>query len=118
MPLPGKVGAETWSLSTMERCHSVNLISIVTLILSTSLISRGISCKVYEGFDWGNHMVTMERVNEIPQEQLGQQDGVEIKIQSQICQGHVVSLIGFCDEGNERFRVYDYMANRSLQDHV
>ncbi|XP_057467408.1 receptor-like protein kinase FERONIA [Actinidia eriantha] len=42
------------------------------------------------------------------------------RMHSQICHDHVISLIGFCHENSndEWIHVYDYMANRSLEDHI
>ncbi|GFY82562.1 DNA repair-recombination protein [Actinidia rufa] len=65
--------------------------------------------KMYKGFiDRGTHAVAIKIT-----------DNAVSRMRSQICHGHVNSLIGFCIFNNCKWiHVYDYMANRSLKDHI
>ncbi|GFY82568.1 malectin/receptor-like protein kinase family protein [Actinidia rufa] len=76
------------------------------------------SSKMYKGFiDRGSHAVAV-KITDKPL--LFRDNDAVTTIHSQICHDHVISLIGFCHENShdEWIHVYDYMANRSLQDHI
>ncbi|XP_010487866.1 PREDICTED: probable receptor-like protein kinase At1g49730 isoform X1 [Camelina sativa] len=42
----------------------------------------------------------------------------EIELLARLHHRHLVALKGFCNKKNERFLVYEYMANGSLKDHI
>ncbi|GFY82556.1 malectin/receptor-like protein kinase family protein [Actinidia rufa] len=81
------------------------------------LIEHGGSSKVYKGFiDRGSHAVAIKITDKT---ELFRDVDAVTTIHSQICHDHVISLIGFCHASKyEWIHVYDYMANRSLQDHI
>jgi len=43
---------------------------------------------------------------------------VEVDILSRLDHPNLVSLIGYCADGKQRFLVYEYMQNGNLQDHL
>ncbi|GKV17136.1 hypothetical protein SLEP1_g27678 [Rubroshorea leprosula] len=42
----------------------------------------------------------------------------EVQLLSQLHHQHLVSLIGFCYEGNERILVHEYMKHGTLRDYL
>ncbi len=81
------------------------------------LIGEGGFGKVYKGTFRNGMKVAVKR------SQAGHGQGIEefqteIMVLSQIRHGHLVSLIGYCDEGSEMILVYEFMEKGSLKSKI
>ncbi|XP_019185326.1 PREDICTED: receptor-like protein kinase FERONIA isoform X2 [Ipomoea nil] len=111
----------TRSRSTDPACRQFSLEEIQ---LSTNnfspkfLIGSGGYGKVYKGIiDGGATTVAIKRLKE--ESRQGENEfWTEIKMLSKVRNEHLVSLIGFCNEGTEMVLVYEYMPRGTVADHL
>ncbi|XVF81723.1 hypothetical protein PTKIN_Ptkin15bG0178600 [Pterospermum kingtungense] len=99
-------------------CQCFTLAEIQAATSNSFVIGRGGFGNVYKGFIEGiEFAVAIKRLNS--QSQQGAREfRTEIELLSQLRYIHLVSLIGYCNENDEKILVYDYMANRTLRDHL
>jgi serine/threonine protein kinase len=83
-----------------------------------SLLVMGGSAMCTKGYiDDGTTPVAIKRLTS-GSKQGAHEFQTEIEILSQLRYLHLVSLIGYCDDGDEMILVYDYMACGTLRDHL
>ncbi|GAA0161027.1 hypothetical protein LIER_39150 [Lithospermum erythrorhizon] len=113
-------GSTTISLDASSNCRYFSLSEIkqATKNFSEShVIGVGGFGKVYKGKIDGNIHVAIKRSN--PSSEQGVHEfQTEIELLSNLRHRHLVSLIGFCEEGNEMALVYDYMGHGTFREHL
>ncbi|XP_059457517.1 probable receptor-like protein kinase At5g24010 [Corylus avellana] len=82
------------------------------------LIGKGGFGKVYVGTLRNGTTVAVKRSEGVGDGQGLHEFHTEIMVLSQIRYRHLVSLIGYCDEGNEMILVYEFMEKGTLRDHL
>ena len=120
-PYKGKSSRTKASSLPDEVCRHFSLedIRIATHNFNEELIiGRGGFGNVYKGFiDDGTMIVAIKRLN--PESRQGAREfKTEIEMLSQLRHGHLVSLIGYCNDEGEMVLVYEYMSNGTLSEHL
>ncbi|KVH94501.1 Concanavalin A-like lectin/glucanase, subgroup [Cynara cardunculus var. scolymus] len=113
-------GGSNLSSDAVCNCRYFSLLEIKNATNSfdeSNVIGVGGFGKVYKGVVDGNTKVAIKRSN--PSSEQGVNEFVtEIEMLSKLRHRHLVSLIGFCEEGNEMVLVYDYMGKGTLREHL
>ena len=120
-PYKGKSARTKASSLPDEVCRNFSLddIRIATNNFNEELIiGRGGFGNVYKGLiDDGTMAVAIKRLN--PESRQGAQEfKTEIEMLSQLRHGHLVSLIGYSNDGGEMILIYEYMPNGTLSQHL
>ncbi|XP_074339171.1 uncharacterized protein LOC141677240 [Apium graveolens] len=109
------------SLSTRELCYrfSLDQMKRATNDFDDALfIGKGGFGNVYKGtFEVGPTEVAIKRLHSVSN-QGSLEFRTEIEMLSRLRHSHLVSLIGYCDEGYEMILVYELMPGGTLADHL
>ncbi|KAK9067170.1 hypothetical protein SSX86_014495 [Deinandra increscens subsp. villosa] len=101
------------------RCFSLAEVNAATCNFDKGLvIGMGGFAKVYKGvIDDGAKTVAIKRMSSRSQEG-ALEFWMEIQMIWRLRHNHLVSLIGYCDDGNEMILVYEYMPQGTLAEHL
>ncbi|KAL5550406.1 hypothetical protein UlMin_000582 [Ulmus minor] len=100
-----KEGVKAFSFAELE--------AVTDSFSVTSQIGQGGYGKVYKGILADGTVVAVKRAHQVSLQ--GEQEFfTEIELLSRLHHRNLVSLIGYCDEGNEQMLVYEFMPNGSL----
>ncbi|XP_071727917.1 receptor-like protein kinase FERONIA [Rutidosis leptorrhynchoides] len=101
------------------RCFSISEILAATRNFDKSMvIGMGGFAKVYKGvIDDGKRTVAIKRMSSRSHEG-ALEFWMEIQMIWRLRHNHLVSLIGYCDDGTEMILVYEYMPNGTLAEHL
>nr|GME02166.1 serine/threonine-protein kinase PBS1 [Ipomoea batatas] len=111
---PGKrrQGSSVFTLKEMEEATNS--------FRDENLVGKGGFGRVYKGTLRSGEVVAVKKMDlPLSKEAEGEREfRVEVDILSRLDHPNLVSLIGYCADGKQRFLVYEYMHKGNLQDHL
>ncbi|TYH63786.1 hypothetical protein ES332_D07G218500v1 [Gossypium tomentosum] len=118
---PSKGKAKSSLPQHLYRRFSLHEIRVATKNFDSHLVlGKGSSAVVYKGFfDDGASVFAVKYLQHGSSRQTMLEDFLnEAQLLCQLRHQHIVSLIGFCDEGDKIIIVYNYMSQGTLFDHL
>ncbi|KAL3750991.1 hypothetical protein ACJRO7_011899 [Eucalyptus globulus] len=105
-------GSSVFTLKEMEEATSS--------FDDANLVGKGGFGRVYKGILRSGQVVAIKKMELPPSKEAdGEREfRVEVDILSRLDHPNLVSLIGYCADGKQRFLVYEYLPNGNLQDHL
>ncbi|XP_024977853.1 receptor-like protein kinase FERONIA [Cynara cardunculus var. scolymus] len=104
-----------------DRCRRFSLTEVKAAtgdFYHDRVIGKGGFGQVYKGYiDNGTTTVAIKRLNSSSKQGFHEFQ-TEIRMLSKTRHGHLVSLIGYCDEDGEMILMYDYMTHGTLREHL
>nr|XP_043632950.1 wall-associated receptor kinase-like 10 [Erigeron canadensis] len=123
--MESKPSTSTYTSTTqwLQPCRKFEMheILLATGNFNESLvIGRGGFGKVYEGevIVGTSHVAAALKRLDLMSDQGAAEFWAEVDMLSQLRHSHIVSLIGYCNYEREMILVYEYMPNRTLEDHL
>ncbi|XP_076894288.1 uncharacterized protein LOC143546513 [Bidens hawaiensis] len=116
---------EVEKLSSLTSAHPCHLFSLAEIISATNnfdddlVIGWGVFGNVYKGqisSEGSGHVVAIKRLDSTYGGEL--EFWAEIDILCNFHHRHLVSLVGYCNDDQEKILVYEYMTNGSLSHHL
>ncbi|KAG7995086.1 hypothetical protein I3843_01G090600 [Carya illinoinensis] len=84
-----------------------------------SVVGKGSFSCVFKGVLKDGTVVAVKRAITSPDKQKNSKEfHTELDLLSRLNHAHLLSLLGYCEEGGERLLVYEYMAHGSLHQHL
>ncbi|KAK1582443.1 hypothetical protein Q3G72_015014 [Acer saccharum] len=83
-----------------------------------NMLGEGGFRRVYSGNIEGTNQVVADKQLDRNAFQGNREFLVEVLMLSLLCHPHLVNLVGYCADGDQRILVYEHMVNGSLEDHL